>query len=649
MKRKSFILPFLLAGICFSASCAKVIKSGEDITFDENGNLIKSSGTTIQVWGTCDGDEKSRLLKLVEKFNETYKEYNIKAKFTDYAANGYEDMMVTTLNSKTGPDVFTVNDEYFKEWATYDFTTDLDPFIYSKNPTLNAEKEIKSMFQGGVGRFHYNPQTTKTDDEGAHYYGLPKGTGSTVIYYNKTYLKNAKITEISLYENEIDEYNKKNGTKYPHRAYFTLDSKYYFNNRIPMNWEDMVSLATRLKSINGAKGCKYGFLTSWWFNYGFSVGGSCIGYLTSENGGLSAEEANNYYGGYYTFTLADSTINYRVKVDEGITVNGNKYENNTVVSYEDKFFMNDELARKCDILPSQRQAFTEYLSLGGFKAGSPYEDSFYKPASKDGPHGITDSFYELVPYKLDDGGKKGIAKNNELVKNKNKELSAIENFVDSSALAGSKITIFNKEISPNPSSFTTDGRAGTFAKGETAMVVEVRSVVATLRESMTSYEWDVAPMLQYRLYDENNNTIKKGVEGAHSGAACWSIWNKSKIKNAAYLFVKYVTMGEGQDFLADAGTIIPNIKTVAEKYVEKDLSEGLSPSNIEIFLKGAEYQTPGDWWFLRDNDWIDGSGCWAPKLNSYVRNYKLTLDEFYSSNDYKNTFDLLYKYTKKDA
>ncbi len=641
-KKIASLMPLL--ALAALASCSKVVKSGEDITFDVDGNLIPSSGTTIQVWGTCDGDEKVRLTSLVESFNEKYKDYNIRARFTDYASSGYEEMMKTTLNSNTGPDVFTCSDEYFKEWATYGFSENLDPYINSSYKELNSSEDVKEMYQGAVGRYHYDTETTRSDGENAHYYGLPKGSGSTVIYYNKTYMKNAKINEISVYEKDLASYNASHGTSYPSRAYFTLDGKYYFNNKIEMNWEDCASLATRLKTVNATRGCKYGFLTSWWFNYGFSVGGSCIGYLTSENGGLSEEEANNYYGGYYTFTLADSTVNYRVKVDEGITVNGNHYENNTIVSYEDKFFLNDALANKCDVLPSQREAFTEYLSLGGFKEG-PNANSFYK--GEEGEEGITDKFFEIVPYKLDGGGKKGIAKNNAIVKNKNNELVNLGTILTDAEKAGPEVVIENKEISPNPSSFSTDGRVGTFASGETAMVVEVRATVAALRTSMTDYEWDVAPMLVYREYDANNNTIRRGIPGAHSGSVCWSVWSKSTIKNAAFLFVKYVTCGEGQDFLADAGTIIPNKKEVAKKQVEKDLAANLSPSNMGIFLDGAEYQTPGDWWFLRDNDWIDGSGCWAPRLNSYVRNYKLSLKDFYATNDYKNTFNLLTKYTEK--
>ena len=77
MKIRLFTIPFVLIGMCSVGGCQKVIKSGEDITFDEDGNLVKSSGATIQVWGTCDGDEKTRLVNLVKSFNEKYKEYNI--------------------------------------------------------------------------------------------------------------------------------------------------------------------------------------------------------------------------------------------------------------------------------------------------------------------------------------------------------------------------------------------------------------------------------------------------------------------------------------------------------------------------------------------------------------------------------------------
>ena len=425
----------------------------------------------------------------------------------------------------------------------------------------------------------------------------------------------------------MDAYNAEHKTSYPKKAYFQDENgQLYFNNKIPMNWEECAELAQKLQSNgkNKAAGVQYGFLTSWWFNYGYSVGGDCIEYLPT------ADTA--YTGGYYTFTLADTTVNYKAK--ETITVHGNSYEAGTIISYEDKFYLTDELAAKCDVLPSQRHAFTEYLSL----AGKTNDDHYYE-----GENGLADRFWEIVPYKLNGGGANGIAKNTEIMK------SQVNTYVPSvDERAGTEqVVIYNKGISPNPSTFKTDGRIQYFANGNTSMVVDVRASVQSCRNSIRDFEWDVAPMLEYREYDENNNLVVSGVKGAHSGSTSWCVWSKSTIKNAAYLFVRFATTEEGQKILAEAGTIIPNQRDIAVEMVAKDVTAGKSPSNLEIFIDGAEYQTPGDWWYLKDGDWIDTEGGWANYLNSSVRNYSTSLAEFYSTKDYYGTFDKLLEYTKK--
>ena len=89
------------------------------------------------------------------------------------------------------------------------------------------------------------------------------------------------------------------------------------------------------------------------------------------------------------------------------------------------------------------------------------------------------------------------------------------------------------------------------------------------------------------------------------------------------------------------------VEKVLRAEVKADVEKGKSPQNLEIFIDGAEYQTPGDWWYLKDGDWIDSEGCWANYLNQTVRNYKATLAGFYSTNDYSGTFDRLLKYTEK--
>ena len=600
-------------------------KLNEDVSFDADGNLVASSGTTVKIWAYCDGDEERLNKKLVSQFNEKYKKYNIKATFRAMNASGYEQAMKTTLSSSSGPDVFLCADSYYKQFATLGYMMDLDPYIESNNATLNMKSSINEMFEGGVSRYLYDVKTTTKTGPEAHYYGLPKGTGSTVIYYNKTYMNNAGVNIISVYEEEMDAYNTANSVNFPKRAYFEYGGKTYFNNRIPMNWEECAALATKLQknSKNKQAGCLYGFLTSWWFNYGFSVGSSCIGHIDSDD--------PDYNGGYYTFTLADSTVNYKVKTD--MTVHGTDYKAGEILAYGDKFYLTDETAENCDVLPSQRRAFSEYMSL----AGKSDNDKYYS-----GRVGVTDIFWELIPYKLADTPEDCIKRNDVIMRDNANNYSP----KNDEKYGTSEVTVNNKDISPNPNTFSTDGRISYFYQGKVAMCVDLRASVQDCRDSMED-EWDVAPMLVYKEYDENDNVVVSGVQGAHSGSTSWCVWSKSSIPNAAYLFVKMAASEEGQRTLCEAGTIIANQKSVAYEMTKVDVDAGKSPQNLEIFIKEAEYQTPGDWWFLKDGDWIDGNGCWANYLNQTVRNYRADIPTFYMTNDYKGTFEKLLEYTKK--
>ncbi|MGN1053457.1 MAG: extracellular solute-binding protein, partial [Candidatus Scatosoma sp.] len=349
------------------AGCGGSGSSGTDVTIDESGNLVAAADKAkIQIWAYCDGDEAARNKALTEAFNQKYKQYNIEAKFTQKPSSSYETTMKPTLGSESAPDVFLVADNYYKQWATLGFMENLDPYINNASPALNMRAEIDDMFEGAVGRYLYDVTTTTSTGPDAHYYGLPKGTGACSIYYNKNYIANAGIKIISVYGNELEEFNSgaadaQGNTKASLGISGTVKAVGYdedlkvFNNRIPMNWAECDALAEAIQnnSKNKAAGCKYGYLTSWWFNYGFSVGGSCIGYVPTDDA--------EYNGGYYTFTLVDATVNYKVKEGKSVTVNGTTYKEGEIVSYNDKFSLDDTLAADCDILPSQRQAFSEYL------------------------------------------------------------------------------------------------------------------------------------------------------------------------------------------------------------------------------------------------------------------------------------------------
>ena len=627
--------------VSFLTGCKKRQEAGVDIAFDEDGNIIPSSGTVIHVTSYSEGDEETRFYQLCDAFNEKYKDYNIRAIYEPSDSSGYEQTMKTSLSSSTCQDVLLVSDSYYKQWATLGYLEPLDSYIRSSYGALNFEKELADMYEGGVGRYLYDVNTTTADGPDAHYYGLPKGTGATAIYYNKTYLRNANVKEISVWEEEIDSFNAGSAVSsgdskaalgisgnVPKKACFTLNGQKYFNNRIPMSWEECAELAALLQAVNAGSGCKYGFVTSWWFNYGFSVGGSCIQYLTSSD--------SAYNGGYYTFTLADSTVNYKAK--QTLTVHGHTYQAGEILSYEDKFYLDDATAALCEVLPSQRQAFAEYMSL----AGKPGNNHYHADVTVDGRTytGVTDAFWALIPYKLASDPASAIARNEELLRNPDSYTKA------DGQTWGDYVVIQNKGISVNPATLNTDGRFTQFTQGYAAMVVDVRISVAQAR-LIRDFEWDVAPMLVYKEFNDQGEVTVSGVEGAHSGSNAWAVWSKSPIKNAAYLFVKFASGEDGQRILAEAGTIIPNQKSIAGDMIRRDLEQGLSPKNIEVFERGAEYQTPGDWWFLKDGDWIDGDGCWANYLNQTVRNFKSTMTRFYTVNDYLKTFETLRKYTSK--
>lgn len=602
---------------------------GTDVTIGEDGSLIPATEMArVQVWAYCDGDEATRNRMLTEAFNEKYKEYNISANFTQKPSSSYETTMKPTLSGENGPDVFLVSDTYYKQWATLGLMENLDPYITHSSAELNMEAQIADMFENSVGRYRYDVNTTTDDGADAHYYGLPKGSGATAIYYNKDYLENAGVKIISVYETELDAFNAggkdaAGNTKASLGISGTVKAVGYdtelkvFNNRISMNWEECATLAALIQNNaeNKKAGCKYGFLTSWWFNYGFSVGGSCIGYVPTADA--------QYNGGYYTFTLADATINYRVQEGKTLSVNGTQYQAGEIISYYDKFFLTDALAADCDILPSQRQSFVEYLSLSA-KVDSD---------SVSGVAGLTDRFNELIPYKIEGGGAEGEKAYEEALRN--------DTDVSSPANIYREVSIYNRGVSPNPSSFSTDGRVGVFISGITGMVVEVRASVSDCR-NIDEFDWDVAPMLVYRGEDADGKEVE-GIAAAHSGSTAWCVWSRSKLKTAAYLFVRFAASEEGQRILADAGTIVTNQKSIALDQIQKDLDAGLKPANAKIFADQAEYQTPGDWWFLSDGDWIDE---WASVVNNRVRNGSMSFSGFLASSQYKDTFATLLKYTR---
>ena len=600
MRKSLKILSLLLSGMIAAGVSACNKTGGGDVDLDSSGNIRPGPGgeTTITFWGYGDENELDVFQTLVKQFNEINKGV-IKVKYETQGSDGYgEKAKLALRQSKASVDILYVGDSDFKSYAGLGYLEPLDNYLKT-----SSEVKIEEMWETSVNRFKYDVKTTTQDGPDAHYWGIPKDIGPTVIYYNETYFEDSGVTTISVEAEDLAAFNggakdSRGKTKAEYgiegevkeKGYFELGGKKYFNNQVPMSWDECVTLSQLVQNAVRKKYSKsnvYGYFTEWWFNYGWSVGGDCIEYVKTDDAA--------YNGGYWDFTLMDSTKNYIVadNVTDGFTVNGNKYNAGEIIDWADKLVDTKAAAGSRTIrpevleakengilneLPSQRDAFVEFVRIGQ-KTTDKVEDDLY-----------------------------------------------------------------GYGICPAPTSLGGDaGKTAAFAKGELAMLVDGRWNVVGFREQMDGkYKWDVAPLPQYKTYDQDGNIAVHGVQAGHSGSVALCINAKSTKKNAAWKFAEYIGGKTGQAAQAKSGFAIPSQKDLANS--EVFLQSDSNPKNSIVFVRAAEYETPGDWWYLRDKKWIDD---WAGVLNGDVRNGKKTLSQFETDSKYIKTWDLLKEYTKK--
>lgn len=591
MKRKFAIAAAaILAAVGTFGSLTGCGAGGNDLVIDAEGNVIPSDQTVIiNFWGWADKYEEAAFSQLVKNFNEKY-EGVIKVNYTPKSSSGYSDNFV--VNMLGGPDVAYAEEKYFKSYAEQGVLYDLSEFYETsvENYETSGGKtglDEADMFSYTTDRYRYDPVTTTSDPDDP-LYGIAKDLAPTAIYVNLKFFRNAGITVICETEEEIAAYNEAHpDAKKKIMAFYREDGKYYFNKAIAMSWQECRELAKLLQTQGGAP---YGFFSEWWFNYGFSVGGDCIEYIPTRD--------EQFNGGYYKFTLNDSSKNYIVKdgFEGELEVNGNKYTAGEIISYLDKTALTAEQKANCNELPSQREAFTEFVRLSA-STGTLVDDVT----------GVYDDAGDF--YGADGNGK----------------------------IYGYGITPAPQEMSENKNAY--------FSSGKVAMLVSTASVQRQFSENMKD-EWDVCPMLVYKEYSEDGTEVLvHGVEGAHSGSVGIVMNANTRYPNAAWLFMEYIASKEGQLIQAQEGFALPYYKSLAYDDEGIFLNSDYAADNAVVFSRAAEYETPGDWWYLKDNKWIDD---WASVLNSDVRNGKKSLTQFYLCKEYVSTQDLLNAYTARN-
>lgn len=268
-------------------------------------------------------------------------------------------------------DVLELRDDEFKTLAMQGgkYFVELDSYMSDDAKAAMQWDQIPSAL---VNRFRMN--TTPSEGgkylagEGASLLALPIGNNPQVLFYNKKIMEDCGINVISVPEAELEAYNTANGASLqPHGYAEYVDAPYadakssrneagefvykVFNECIGMNWEEQRCLA---RAFQQQYDFDYGFMSEWWFNMAFSVGGDCVGW----------DEA----AGNYKLTLTDKQPGYLALED--ITVNGRAYTKGQVLHYEEKTFLNNNpselnaLKDKIYKMPSMYDAILEFTRLG---------------------------------------------------------------------------------------------------------------------------------------------------------------------------------------------------------------------------------------------------------------------------------------------
>lgn len=588
---------------------------------------VAGSSSDISFWVYGDQEELVMYNAMIEEFNSTYgKSHDITVHISQKPVSGYSQQIQLYSTSNSGPDVFFVYDDNIKNWINQGLMADITAEIAAV-----TDIDISDIPEATMSRLHYDIEhnTSNPDDP---IYGMPLDTKPSAFYYNESFFKAMGIIIISVDEEDLDKWNnneipdnngnykrdfsKLNGVTVPAKGYYRSETPYYngspdgwqkplsdeilvFNNRIAMNWDETEDLAMLFTPsynpavsnmiVEGEKftGCEYGFFTEWWFNYGWSVGGDCLTDLTGD--------------GEWNFSLLEYTPNY-------IVADGKTY----VGEYSGKTYQAGETLSLQDKLELPKGKYLVPDSVGGYCVKDSQNATL---TAQD----VAVSTRATVKAASDEGTLKELP-------------STREAFTRYLKLGAEKSADIEGEggfdISPNPNVFSTRQRSNYFYSGNMAMLCEYSSYMSTIAKQFKDRGWtfDLAPVCVYKQYEDPSDpdcdtVVAKGKEAGQSTTKSLGIRRKSTKKGKAAEFICWMASKDGQRIAAQHGGF-PN---QSELVSEIKFNEGVAPNNIKAFSDAMAFQRAGDWWYMKDYEWIL---VWSTPLNSNVRNGQQTYSDW---------------------
>lgn len=536
----------------------------------------------VSFWAEVNSANQDTLLQIVEDFNNSHSD--IYVTLVPQSA-GYASGLSNTLRGSNPPDVVTVDDKVFKSYVEEGYLEKLDDYIKSDD---NENFSFEDIWPSSVNRFSYNFETGYSGT-GADYYAIPAGNNPTIIYYNVDLFEEQNVNIISVPEDEL-------GGNFLAHGYYVYDvapmdgmvarqdGKYHvFNNRIPMNWEELIELSKIFtESYNASSSSTYGFVNEWWFSHGWSVGGDCLEWSEED--------------GQYIFNLGDETPNYLVTGKDGVTINGTEYAEGETLSYADKKYvvanMSDSTisgyinSQNLYELPSIMDAFTEFTRMSQTTNRVVTSDTY--------GYGISPS-----PTTMDNNSKASYFTTGEVA-------------------------------------MVCEALSVAYGIGQTMDTLGKKWDVAPLYQ-YREYNADGSPKTV-------NGTKVFGNESGHSYIQGYAIPANAKNKEAAWEFISYIAGLDGEKHLMKTNLTVPNQMSLANSEVYLKETSNYAPTNKAAIVDMAAIATVGDWSYVEDGEWIND---WANVLNTKVRDGDMTLDEFFKDPAVLNTNEVLKKYDAK--
>ncbi len=500
----------------------------------------------------------------------------------------------TTYEGTCEYNVAMTGDAVFKDIAMDGLFVNLNDYVKNDNYDLSDfTKGALDSARLTIGDEKY------IAGEGQDLQALPFGCAPAVIYYNKNHFTSQKINIVSCAEESLKtEYPNLQPHGYAEYAVKPFDAAVsstnlagetvykVFNNKIPMNWEEKRYLSKMFtSSYNSDSPSQYGYVSAWWFSYGWSVGGDVVG----------------WDGEKYNFTLMDKTDNYLAVKD--VTVNGTEYRAGEIVSYEDKIKQKDIATLEgLYALPSQYDSQIEFLCT-----------------SKSGPVEGDVQGYGVCPSDM------------ERIGNFTSGKVAMTNLFLDEFTRFSRNMKTGFDVAPEQQYREYEG-GSVYYTGDKSFKNEYLKVIGKKYDGESASEAGTEYTGEIKTQDGTEIVGKRINSASYSYLVIPKNSDPQKF-DASWKFISWACGAEGQKILAKTNCLAPVRKDVALN----DYPALSADYNFSAFAQAAVNGDIGDWAYFENGEWVNR---WSGDYNDKVREGTMTVSEFLAANEKRASEDV---------